>query len=201
MLDLENVVSQYERRLKILDNIIVFYMEEDVLEINENDEIDDVVEIADDLSNNISKNSEYSEEEIKKTENDFEESIIKNKKIKEDLLPQDIKSIYRKIVKLTHPDKNKNNPNIIMLGNIYKEAVNAKNNNDKAEILYIAYKLNIKEIFEINDEHFGNIRYKIAKLNMDSRNIENSPYWVWYYSDNESLKNIIKKQINNYPKR
>jgi len=192
LLDLENGITQYERRLKILDNIIIFYVDEDTTdEIKEESNIDSKSILDENLIND--KNDIDSDEKELSLE-------IENKPKKEDLLPKDIKIIYRKIMMITHPDKTLKNNNRKEYSNFYKDAVNAKNNNDKAELIYIAYKLNIKDVFEINDEHFGNIKYKIAKLNMDTKNIENSPYWVWYYTDNESLKKIMKTQIKNYHK-
>jgi len=114
---------------------------------------------------------------------------------KEDLLPQEIKTVYRKIMMKTHPDKTKGSPFEEEYEELYKKAVKAKNDNDKAEILYIAFKLNIKEVFDVDDEHFGNVRYKIKTLEMKSTQLDNNPFWVWYHTDNRALKNIMIQQI------
>ena len=205
LMDLENGIIQYERKIKILDNIIIYYNDEDIEDDNINKtDLQEDIQNPDNSENNTDDNSESIEDdedvEIESEKVEEEKEEVESIK-KEDLLPQDIKVIYRKIMMMTHPDKNKGKPHEKEYANIYKDAVKAKNENDKAEIIYIAYKLNIKEVFDLNEEHFGTIKYKIAKLNIDARSVENSPYWVWYYTDNESLRNVMKKHINKFNKK
>jgi hypothetical protein len=177
--DFENVIIQYEKRLSLLNNIIIIYTDENKLKETLNDE-------------SINENENLNKEFIGENNTNENSELI----LKEDLIPKDIKVIYHKIMMMTHPDKTNGNNNSKEYNEIYKNAINAKNNNNKEELIYIAYKLNIKEIFEINDDYFNNIKYKIVKLNNDTKNIENNPYWVWYYTDNESLKKIMENQIN-----
>lgn len=202
LMDYENAINQYERRITLLDNIIVYYNEEEVNKhvYNDTDETNivkrdnDVEEFDDD---NVDEKNK--EQENGNYENNEEQEVKEEEtKVKEDLLPKEIKDLYRKIMMVTHPDKVKNKINQKEYEELYKKAVKAKSDNNKSEIIYIAYKLNIKEVFNIDSEHFGNIKYNIAKYNIDIKNIENSPYWVWYYTDNESLRKIINLQIKKF---
>ena len=190
LLDYENHIMQYQRKIELLDKIILFYNDEEYIS---NSNIDDVkkdkvnvIDIYDD-SQDINNNDNQD------INNSYE---IEN--IKEDLLPQDIKILYRKIMMITHPDKIKNKDEEKEYTYYYKKAIEAKNENNKSEIIFIAFKLNIDDVYKIDNENFGNIKYNIAKLNIDINNIENNPYWIWYYTNNEILKKLMEKQIRKY---
>jgi len=193
LLDLENANLDIERKYKKLDTIIVYFLDEEhpttpAPEPPEDAEpvvVDEVVSGT--TSDEKDENKEEKEEpkEIKEIES----------APKEDLLPQEIKVVYRKIMMKTHPDKTKGSPFEEELEEFYKRAVKAKNENDKAEVLYIAYKLNIPEVFDVADEHFGNVRYKIKTLEMKSTQLDNNPFWIWYHTQNNELKNIMIQQI------
>ena len=198
LLDLENANSDIDRKYKKLDTIIVYYLDDqpspsktphsepkDTPNSDDNDE--KVVE------GDVDEKVDETEENEETVENEeILEDLSSSKK--EDLLPQEIKNIYRKIMMKTHPDKNRGKVTD-EYDEYYKNAVKSKNDNDKAEILFIAYKLNITEVFDVDEEHFGNIRYKIKTLEMKSTQIDNNPFWIWYHTQNKSLKNIMIQQI------
>lgn len=202
LLDLENANMDYDRKRKKLETIIVFYLDEEKENDDNNDIKDDEVKKEENKDNEDNQQKDIDKEDAdnkgngddvdddKKTE---QEDLHRNKK--EDLLPPDIKTLYRKIMMKTHPDKTKGKPYEEKYQEYYKQAVNAKNENDKAELLFIGYKLNIKEIFDIDDNHFGNVRFKIKTLEMKSTQIDNNPFWVWYHSQNKQLRNIMIQQI------
>ena len=196
LLDLENANIQVERKYRKLDTIITYFLDEEDLE-SVKEEPKDKVEPEEDIK------EEKSDEEIEDEKVDVDEEIEEPKEIedlprdsKEDLLPQEIKVVYRKIMMKTHPDKTKGKSYKEEYEEYYKEAVKAKNDNDKAQILYIAFKLDIKEVFDVDDEHFGNVKYKIKTLEMKSTSLDNNPFWVWYHTDNRQLKNIMIQQIS-----
>ena len=198
LLELENANMGVERKYKKLDTIITYFLDEE--------ELDPVKDEAK-KEEETKKENEHKEEnkkEDKTDENSTEESKVDEqteeieelpRESKEDLLPQDIKTIYRKIMMKTHPDKTKGKVFEEEYEDYYKKAVVAKNENDKAEILYIAYKLDVKEVFEVDEEHFGNVKYKIKTLEMKSTQLDNNPFWIWYHTDNQALKNIMIQQI------
>ena len=196
LIDLENANLDVERKYKKLDTIIVYFLDEEQPEIPTPDpkEAAEPVNIDEVVSGTTSdeKDPKIEEKEQPKIEEPTDD--LENTP-KEDLLPQEIKTVYRKIMMKTHPDKTKGKVFEEEYEEFYKRAVKAKNDNDKAEILYIAYKLNIKEVFDVDDDHFGNVRYKIKTLEMKSTQLDNNPFWVWYHTDNRALKNIMTQQI------
>jgi len=200
LLDLENANLDIERKHKKLDTIIVYFLDEEGDSFTPTPtppEEAQPVNVDEKVSGTTSdENPENKEENKQKEEPKIEEPLedLENSP-KEDLLPQEIKTVYRKIMMKTHPDKTKGKPFEEEYEEFYKRAVKAKNENDKAEILYIAYKLNVKEVFDVDDEHFGNVRYKIKTLEMKSTQMDNNPFWVWYHTDNVALKNIMTQQI------
>lgn len=200
LLDLEDANLEIDRKYKKLDTIIVYFLDEEPVFKPTPDSPEDAkpVDIDEVVSGATSdKEAENSEENEPKEEPKLEEALedLENTP-KEDLLPQEIKMVYRKIMMKTHPDKTKGKPFEEEYEEYYKKAVLAKNENDKADILYIAYKLNIKEVFDVDEEHFGNVKYKIKTLEMKSTQLDNNPFWVWYHTDNAALKRIMIQQIS-----
>lgn len=207
LMDYENSVNQYKRKIGLLDNIILYYNEEilsENQEVIEDNVFDEKNKIDDDVLN-IEENENSKETDTEETKNTDDANDIDNNvedvKKKEDLLPQDIKLLYRKIMMITHPDKIKNSLLLKEYDEYYKYAVEAKKNNNELDIIYIAYKLNIKEVYNVDNEYFNKLKYNITKKNTDITRIENSPYWVWYYTDNNSLKNIMKNEIKKHSNR
>lgn len=200
LLELDGIKSAYDSKIKMLDNIIMYYMDENIIsnetkvdttEITKhNKDIPDIIEDEED--------DEYEEEPINQNNdnNDNKQEQINNKpKDIIESLPSDIKNIYRKIMMITHPDKLNDNLNKDLYLDYYRKAVDAKNTNNKIEIIYIAYKLNIEDVFDIDLMYFNQLRYKIAQLNLESKGIERSPFWVWYHTDSEEMKNFMYDQI------
>lgn len=109
-------------------------------------------------------------------------------------LPSDIKKIYRKITTLTHPDKlEDNDPLKKEKLKLYHEATTAANKNDIAVILLIGYKLGLEiDIVENYNEY---INREINKLSLQLNSMEYSNSWVWYHTQNESLKKIMIERI------
>jgi len=201
LLELENISSSYDKKIRILDNIIMYYIDEDTKPMS-NTESNDIVKFEEknDLKYDDPIEEENTSEQEKSTEHNEYIPPIKPEKPKVEELPSDIKLIYRKIMMVTHPDKSSNNVNKEEYKVYYKKAVDAKNTYDISEIIYIAYKLNLKEIFDIDIKYFDTIKQRISMINLESKGIENSPYWVWYYTDNDSLKNLMDlyiKKVNN----
>lgn len=193
--DLDYAKQEYVTKTDKLDMIISLYLDEEPDIVS--DIIDDKVKKAEEESEkNIIEeiNSDDSiEDEI---DNEIIEEINKDNDIIS--LPTDIKMLYRKIVMKTHPDKNKNN---VDYKDYYERTVEAKNKNDKAELVYIAYKLEIKELYDIDEEHFGSIKRKIKETEIVSNGINNNSFWVWYHTDNEQLKKVMAHQIGKTVKR
>lgn len=192
--DLDYIYNDVELKKDKLNSIISLFIDEEPDIMKE--KIEEKIKKTE-KENNIKKENKNTENENteneEKTNNDIIEDDINN--ISSNLeLPKDIKTLYRKIVMMIHPDKNKFNNELYNV--LYGKIIKAKNENDKAEILYIAYKLKIKEVYDINDEHFDSIKTKIKEKQIESNNIQYNSYWVWYHTENTQLKKIMVNQIS-----
>ena len=146
------------------------------------------------IENNNDNDNDNDNEQSKNNESENNENNIEmiNKSDRLEL-PDSIKSIYRKIVMITHPDKNMNENNTY--NDYYKKTIEAKNNNDISLILYIAYKLNLDDIYDIEEQYFNDIKIKINDLKTKSEGIDMNSFWIWYHTDNVKLKRIMVEQI------
>lgn len=199
LMDYENSINNYKRKIGILDNIILYYNEENIFE---NQEKNSDIELDENKIPNVNLNIEkrdFLETDIQEETENIEDdnNDIEETKKNEDILSQNIKLLYRKIMMITHPDKIKNPILLKEYSDYYRYVVEAKKNNNELDIIYIAYKLNIEDVYSIDNEYFDRLKYNISKKNNDITRVENSPYWVWYYTDNNTLKNIMKIQIKN----
>ena len=192
--DLEYINNEYDIKTSKLKSIMSLFMDEEPDVVKE--VVDDNMKQKEEESHNIQEEEDKKEES---KEEPVEEPIIEEI-IEDDVdiidLPADIKTIYRKIMMMTHPDKNRNNKNSGLYLDFYSRAIKAKDENDKAEIIYIAYKLKIEEVYDIEDEHFGSIKKKIKENEVSSKNLEYNSFWVWYHTDNSQLKRLMVEQIN-----
>lgn len=202
--DLENTNIQIEKKLKKLDTIILYYMEENIDSIqpkeknnpNNNDDNTDMEDAENNSEGNQSDEIPKSNDvdEGKKTEENDESEKLDDlpHKEKNDNLPSDIKKLYRKITIKTHPDKNNDNDEY---DEYYKKVVKAKEENDKATILFTAYELELKELYDVDQEHFSCIKKRIAELEIKTKSLDNNPFWIWYHSDNKHLRRVMIDQI------
>jgi hypothetical protein len=198
--DLDYINNEYEIKTQKINSIMSLFMDEEP-EITKK-AVDESVKKAEEAAEKAQE-----EDNKKQTENPLEEPTeepiieeTENDNITVDL-PPDIKSLYRKIVMMTHPDKNKNIRNLELYSDFYRRVIKAKDENDKAEIIYIAYKLKLPEVYDVEDEHFGSVRKKIKEKEMSSTNLNYNSFWIWYHTDNQQLKRLMVEQINMMLKR
>ena len=104
-----------------------------------------------------------------------------------------VKKIYREIVKLTHPDKIKNEE----LNEIYLNATIAYDKFDLFELYFIATNLNIKIKLTLDES-------KILSALIDAKkdeisNIEKSFIWLWVNAESDSIKdNLVTNFIKSH---
>lgn len=115
----------------------------------------------------------------------------------------DIKKLYRDIVKITHPDKISNNIDQEELNKrilIYNETVDHYNNNDLKELLYISNDLGLRIDVDIFLKLKDEIQEDIKKWKKNSLIFESSIYWKWYLDNDkdEILKDFIYKKLNQH---
>lgn len=193
--DLDYINNEYDIKLEKLNSIVSLFMDEEpeIAQEKSEENFKQEEEKVQNIKDEEEKKSEEQTEEQQTTEPNIEESDNQNVTID---LPSDIKTLYRKIVMMTHPDKSKNNKNFDLYSDYYRRTIKAKDENDKAEIIYIAYKLKLGEVYDIDDEHFGSIKKKIKEKEMSSNNLNYNSFWIWYHTDNQVLKQMMAHQIN-----
>ena len=145
----------------------------------------------------ISKNQVSEELQILDSDAIEEKEIVENN-IEEDIIDNDvdkkIKSVYRSIVKLTHPDKVKDNK----LNNYYLKATNLYDKKDIIGLYSICPEIGI--IFDFNEINVVDIKDKIQTLKDRIKFMESTFTWKWFYSKDEDERmllifNFIKMQI------
>ena len=111
-------------------------------------------------------------------------------------VPKDpkLKSLYRNIVKSTHPDK----VNDFYLKELYMEATKAYDDNSLLPILTICGKLGIP--YDISEEETNLIKDEISTIKTKSQFLENTYTWNWCQHTDVNIREMVilsyvKKQI------
>jgi len=133
---------------------------------------------------------EYNNEipkEINKEDKDTGEIIQVNRETR-----RKIKDIFRKIAKLTHPDKT----NSDKLINHYINAKKYCEQNNLFELYLICVQLDI--VFDLSDFKIEELIITIKNKKNELINLEKSYLWLWVNSNSEEDKdNIVKLFILN----
>jgi hypothetical protein len=168
--ELNYLRSEYEYKLNLIQsyNIDFYNWIEKILIMNS-----ELKEMYDNKKNiNLSKNPEVSN----KVEID-DESVIET--------DTTLKDFYRKIVKVTHPDK----INSDTLHTLYTEANQAFKEGNKIDIVLLCDRLGLS--YEITDEDKENLRSEISEIRKKIDYLESSYVYQWKLTDDENLKNKV----------
>lgn len=159
------------------------------------------------LSNKISQTDELFIEKVENLLNEYpdlkkiyKETTINNYIVSNDVGDNDIiesfdknsniKKLYRKIVKETHPDKTEDEN----LNSLYKEATENYDSNNISILYSISDKLNIK--YEMSEDDEILLENEINELKTKLSFLKTTYTWKWYNTENEKDKNkIILKYI------
>jgi len=107
-----------------------------------------------------------------------------------------IKSMFRGIMKKTHPDKVQSEE----LVDIYIKSKEAYETNDILGLCFYANKLNV--IVELSDMEVEILKDMIKKKKEELETIEKSWLWLWYKARTEQARdNIVKLYYNNVLKK
>jgi hypothetical protein len=107
-----------------------------------------------------------------------------------------IKSVFRSIAKICHPDKTKN----IYRIKLYEEAQFAYEINDLLTLYKISKKLNIE--VELNTQTLYLLEKIITDKKKELKDIESSFLWLWVNEEDEEKKlSLIKQFINKHNKK
>jgi len=132
----------------------------------------------------------------KKIDSPFETFNSKSKKADDN--PDQIKELYREIVKITHPDKNRNlsDTESEYMANLYYEASEGKTSGDFHKILSVAMDLNI-EIHNVNPEILDTMKSEIKKMNKKISKMKNDIMYKWFYANPDQQQKVFESITKN----
>jgi hypothetical protein len=192
MKELDYIQSDVEWRNELVSEADSSFMDSINQFLEKNPEIKDLYDkkITEKLENSIKKKIEEDENgevDIENKTDEFEietEEVDENAENSKDISPK-LKRLYREIVKLTHPDKVKKKK----LNDLYIEATDYYNSNDKIGIYKVCSELDIEFEIEEDDEFF--ISDKIENLKKRINFLESTFTWKWYNCQDEVQKDQI----------
>jgi hypothetical protein len=100
------------------------------------------------------------------------------------------KSLFRKIMLKTHPDKKENNSS-----DLYVEATKAKKENNLQKLLDVGKKLNLN-LKEISRDQLDVLESNISHLKQKIQNIKNSYAWVWFHGSQNRRHEVVYAFLN-----
>ncbi len=168
LLEINYFLEENPELKKIYNNIIDVKVEQIIRQ-----KVEAEFDFSDESVKNEDKNLENKQEE--ETENDENKINVSPK----------IKSLYREIVKMTHPDINKKRE----MNDIYINATKMYSLNDKIGIYKICSELNID--YDVDEEDEVEISKKINDTKDRINFIESTLTWKWYSSSDEQIKKKI----------
>jgi hypothetical protein len=102
---------------------------------------------------------------------------------------EDIKSLYRTVAKITHPDKVRNE----YLNKLYVDATRMVRDNDRIGLYGLAISLGIE--VSIPDGMYEDLVAKINEIEAKIRFLESSYHMRWYYSDRQTKIDLVCEYI------
>lgn len=183
-LEIKKLLSEYEYLIvddEYKQQIISDYSSQFINEINEKSGIKE-------------EKSEEDEEIIPPEEREVIKKI--NDEDLTDETKKRMKSMFREIMKKTHPDKVQSEE----LVDIYIKSKEAYETNDILGLCFYANKLNV--IVELSDMEVEILKDMIKKKKEELETIEKSWLWLWYKAGTEQAKdNVVKLYYNNVLKK
>ena len=123
-------------------------------------------------------------EDLDRAEEEVPEDDEKTSFIKEGM-----KTLYRQIVKLTHPDKTMHKNNKKELNELYMRSKKAMDSLDVYELLTICDRLDIKYDIDINQKDI--LEENLEKKKSQLKSLEESFIWLWIKAQTDIEKDII----------
>jgi len=183
-LEIKKLLSEYEYLIvddEYKQQIISDYSSQFINEINEKSGIKE-------------EKSEEDEEIIPPEEREVIKKI--NDEDLTDETKKRMKSMFREIMKKTHPDKVQSEE----LVDMYIKSKEAYETNDILGLCFYANKLNV--IVELSDMEVEILKDMIKKKKEELETIEKSWLWLWYKAGTEQAKdNVVKLYYNNVLKK
>ena len=177
---------EFQRLMKELQFVESDYeYQNEIIRIKDSDFLNSVT----DFLNNYPELQEiYNNKKIKiDLIGDVQSNYNKEEELREELKEEipEVKSLYRNIVKSTHPDKVDNKH----LNNLYKQATEAYENNDLITLYKVSSELDIN--IELNEDLINQIINKIDLLKSQTKMLESTFTFKWIKSNNQNERNQI----------
>ena len=114
---------------------------------------------------------------------------------------EEMKDLYREIVKATHPDKTKNleEHEIEERTELYQEAVAGKQKGDYWGIFKAALELGVP-IKKLSFDYLDELEQAISGIEEKTNKIKNDLMYKWYYCDQKMRENIFEQLTKNQEK-
>lgn len=165
------LLNEYKLKIEI-SNLSYKVFQENVNKVINKEQIEQPLSEADNLT------QDKSESEEKQTTIENEENLVSEDE-------QELKNIYRRIVKITHPDLINND----YLNSIYIEATNSFKIKNKLGLIRFAIVLGLD--ISLNEELTENLNREILKLEKQITFIESSYHMRWHSSNKEQKVEIL----------
>ena len=114
---------------------------------------------------------------------------------------EEMKDLYREIVKATHPDKTKNldEDEIEERTELYQEAVAGKQKGDYWGIFKAALELGVP-IKKLSFDYIDELEQAISGIEEKTNKIKNDLMYKWFYCDQKTRENIFEQLTKNQEK-
>ena len=117
--------------------------------------------------------------------------------LEEERKPESMRKLYRRISKITHPDKVESE----FLNEYFKKASAAYAENNISELITIASFLNIDTSDVDKDEIIKELKGDIFTKQFFIANTKSSIAWRWAHAETEEEKEEIRKAIKEYAEK
>lgn len=189
--EFEYVKSDYEYKSEIVREADVEFLKSIDTILNKSEELKSIYRDKVDIK--IKDKIEKRTQDIHIEESDvggFEIEIsIEENNHQTDIRPNKIKTLYRQIAKITHPDKVEQE----RLNTLYIEASKFYNENDIIGIYKICDELSIP--YEVEDDDLTLVKENISMLKDRISFLESTFTWKWFNENSDNKNEIVLKYI------
>jgi hypothetical protein len=191
--ELDYIESELEYRSELINEADSQFLLEINYFLEENPELKKIynniidVRVEQIINKKVQEKQKFSDEVSGGEDEDLEEQQKENNEDEENkiIISPKLRSLYREIVKITHPDISKKKD----LNDIYINATKFYSLNDKVGIYKICSDLNIN--YEVDEEDEKDINQKINDTKDRIIFIESTLTWKWFNENDEQTKKRI----------
>ena len=199
------VRDEFSKKIDLINTNIPKFMSEVDRFLEDNPEIKNLFKQDEKITDNVDEISNEDEvmqnvvEDIPYENSPSSGSIIPVGQVEEVVIPTNdlerekkLRTLYRKIVKITHPDKTLDQ----ILHDLYIQATEYYNEKDLLSLFYLCYKLGIS--FSVDSVEVEELGQKTSDFKNKNKFLENNLTLIWLYSDKKErvILDYILSQIS-----